>query len=310
MSLTNGSPKLAVVIATKDRPENLRKVLSGIRDQSVHPHQVIVVDGGDETIENVVEGFRGLEVDYVRVYPPALTKQKNAGVANVNADIDLIGFIDDDIGFEDNAIQAMLAFWQAAPKNTGGASFNLTDFNHSWSWIKSLPQRMFFIDNRHMGRVLRSGFNTPIWNVQKDTNVQWLGGGYTVWRKTVFDNWRFDEWFTGSGLWEDVHFSYRVGKTHKLAVVANAKAIHVEGPISSEAHLRIGKTQIVNWLYFVKHNPDLSVLMCLWGCIGRTAVNLSKGIVKLDPGFVMRAWGNTLGLVAGTVGPSRRMGSR
>ena len=293
--------QLAVVIPTKDRPAQLHCVLSSIQGQSFQPQQVIVVDGGDNTVEGIVEQFPDLHIDYLRVYPPALTKQKNAGVGSVGPGITLIGFVDDDMIFENCAMAAMMRFWEQAPEELGGASFNLPDFDHSWQWVKSFPQRLFFIDNRGFGRVRRSGFNTPIWNAPDDRYVQWLGGGYTVWRKRIFDHWHFDEWFTGSGLWEDVHFSYRVGQQYRLAVVAAARAAHVEPSMAAKGQVRLGKTQILNWLYFVRNNPDLSVVMCLWACVGRTATNLSKGVVRFNLAYILRALGNSLGLVTGAV---------
>lgn len=291
--------KLAIVIATKDRPNELQNLLSSIRRQSFRPSQLIVVDGGDQPVEGALEQFADLEIDHIRVYPPALTKQKNAGVAGVRSDIELIGFLDDDIVLEESSLAAMMEFWEAAPDRLGGTSFNLPDFNPAGRWLKSLPQRLFLIDSRDFGRVLRSGFNTPIWNTPENRNVEWLGGGYTVWRRDVFDRWKFDEWFPGSGLWEDVHFSYRVGKKYDLAIVADAKAAHVEPPVSRSGQFRLGKAQTKNWIYFVRNNPDLSTARCLWACVGRTAVNFTKGVMGLNLGFILRAWGNLLGFVAG-----------
>ena len=296
------SSNLAVVIATKDRPENVQRLLSNIREQTFRPKQVIVVDGGEITAESVVEQFAGFEIDYIKVRPPGLTKQKNAGLTVARPEMELIAFLDDDIIVEDGALAAMMNFWETAPEEVAGASFNLTDFKNSRAWLKSLTQRVFFIDNRDFGRVLRSGFNTPIWNAQKNVIVQWLGGGYTIWRKRVFDNWQFDEWFTGSGMWEDTFFSYRVGRHNQLAIVADARAAHLEAPVSIQGQFQLGKTQIVNWMYFVGSNRELSMPMCLWACVGRTATNLAKGIAGLDPGYLLRALGNTLGLMAGTVG--------
>ena len=295
------SSNLAVVIATKDRPGNVERLLSNIREQSFRPQQVIVVDGGEITAESAVKQFADFEIDYVKVHPPGLTKQKNAGLTVTRPDMGLIAFFDDDIVFEDGALEAMMDFWETAPEEVAGASFNLTDFKNSRAWLKSLAQRVFFIDNRDFGRVLRSGFTTPIWNAQKNINVQWLGGGYTVWRKRVFDNWQFDEWFTGSGMWEDTFFSYRVGKHNQLAIVADARAVHLEVPVSIQGQFGLGKTQIVNWMYFVGHNRELSMPMCLWACVGRTATNLTRGIAGLDPGYLLRALGNTFGLMAGAV---------
>ena len=290
---------LAIVVATKDRPDELQNLLSSIRSQSCQPSQMIVVDGGDEPVSGVVEQFSDLNIDHIKVYPPRLTKQKNAGVAGVRPNIELIGFLDDDIVLEENSLAEMMKFWDAASDRLGGASFNLPDFNTSGRWLKSIPQRLFLIDNRDFGKVLRSGFNTAIWNTSEDRTVEWLGGGYTVWRRKVFNQWEFDEWYPGSGLWEDVHFSYRVGKEYDLAIVAEAKDTQVDPPPSAIKQVSLGKTQTKNWIYFVKSNSDLSTAMCLWACVGRTGVNFAKGVESLNLGFILKAWGNLLGLVIG-----------
>ena len=307
MSQKKFKHNLAIVIATKDRPTQLEGALSSICAQSILPDQVVVVDGGDVTIESIVEQFTELKTCYMRVYPPALTKQKNAGITSVSDDIGLVGFIDDDIVFEAGALEAMMHFWDDAPEEIGGASFNLTDFINALSWLKSIPQRIFFIDNRDFGRVLKSGFNTPIWNAHENREVEWLGGGYTVWRKRVFDHWQFDEWYPGSGLWEDVHFSYRVGKHNQLVVVADARAAHAEPPISPKGQVQLGKTQIFNWLYFVRNNPGLSTPMCLWACIGRTVMNLTKGVAGVNLPFILRGLGNFVGLVKGALSATSLM---
>lgn len=288
-----------------DRPSNVHRLLSNIKAQAFHPHQVIVVDGGEITAKAVVEQFTDLEIDYITVRPPALTKQKNAGVAVARSDIDLIGFFDDDMTFETGALEAMMAFWATAKAEVAGASFNLTDFDNSWARPKSLAQRLFFIDNRSFGKVLRSGYTTHIWNVQSDTSVQWLGGGYTLWRKRVFDTCLFEEWYTGSGMWEDTFFSYRVGKDNQLFIVADAKASHLDAPIPLQSQFKLGHTQIVNWLYFVNQNRDLSLFMCLWGCVGRTLINLTKGILGWDRGYLLRALGNAKGFLTVAMGGAK-----
>ena len=302
--------KLAIVIATKDRPVEVKRLLRSIKGQSLQPSQIVLVDGSDDPVEDVVTQIPGISVKYVRVYPPALTKQKNVGVTAVDQDINLIGFVDDDVVFADGAIEAMMSFWEGAPENQGGASFNLTDYDLHKSWLGSLPKRLFFIDDREFGRVLRSGFNTPIWDTKEDRASGWLGGGYTVWRKQVFDQWKFSEWFTGSGLWEDVFFSHRVAKHYRLSVVAGAGAKPLEVPLTNRQQVRVGRTQVVNWVYFVKSNQDLSIAMCLWACIGRTTINLAKGLVKREPGLIFRSLGNSIGLAAAILGTLNPMPSK
>ena len=301
MTTPKHTQKLAVVIATKDRPEGLEGLLASLMGQSYRPHQTIVVDGGDRPVNHVANRFADLDIDYIQVYPPSLTKQKNSGTALVRPDIALVGFLDDDFYFEDGSLEAMMTFWDSAPAKVGGASFNMTDYHYSRSFLKSFPKRVFGIDDRDIGRVLRSGFNTPIWDVPETKYVRWLCGGATIWRKEIFDRWHFDEWFNGSGLWEDVRFSYRASKEYELAVVGPAKGSFLNPPITRKKEFGLGKTQVINWLYFVRNNPELSVPMCLWACLGRTVANLSKGISGFHSGYLFRAAGNLLGLIIAAV---------
>lgn len=288
--------KFALIIATKDRPAQLQRLLNNIAEQSLQPDQIVVVDGSDNPNEDISAYLETTDIEYIRIHPPALTKQKNAGVNMVKGDIDLVGFVDDDVIFEKNSLAEMISFWQYVPENQGGAGFNLCGYKYSDSWLRSFFQRIFFIDDSEFGRVLRSGFNTRIWDTEYNQSSDWLGGGYTVWRKKIFETFSFNEWFVGSGLWEDVFFSHSVRRKYCFTIVAKAKAYHLEGPVPNSQQIRIGKTQILNWVYFVRHNSDLSLIMCLWACSGRTSWNLTKSLLTLNVGLGLRSIGNTIGL--------------
>ena len=81
--MTTFSNRIAFVVPTKDRPDDLRRMLNSIEAQSVHPEEVIVVDGSKDSIEELVKEFPILRIKYVRCYPPSLAKQRNVGMAAV-----------------------------------------------------------------------------------------------------------------------------------------------------------------------------------------------------------------------------------
>ena len=62
--------RLAFVIATKDRPEELRNVLKSLTAQSVVPAEVIVVDASSVPVENVVSECTTFPIKYIRHLPP------------------------------------------------------------------------------------------------------------------------------------------------------------------------------------------------------------------------------------------------
>ena len=297
---------MAVVIATKDRPDQLRSLLANLQGQSFVPQQIIVVDGSDHPVASVLDGFPELEIDYISVRPPGLTAQKNAGVATVRQEIDLVAIVDDDIVLHEGALDAMMAHWETASAELGGASFDMPDFVYgSQIWTKTALKRLFFVDDGDFGQVLKSGFSTPIWNVSDTRPCQWLGGGYSVWRKDVFEEFKFIEWYPGSGVFEDVHFSHQVNKKYDLAMVAGAHCTHLDPPAPLRRQRNLGERQIINWVYFVNNSPDLSLAQCLWACVGRMVLNFTKGVLSRQPILVMRSLGNLQGLLAVATGAAK-----
>jgi len=168
------SNKIAFVVPTKDRPDDLRRMLKSIQAQSVHPDQLIIVDGSTVPMENLSEEFPDLTVEYVRVYPPSLSRQRNAGMERLSASITLAGYLDDDLVLEEGALEAMLSYWEQAGADVGGAVFNIIDVRRPYgTWLKWL----FLMDCWRRGAILRSGYHTMICPVSETTYVQWIFGG-------------------------------------------------------------------------------------------------------------------------------------
>ena len=287
------SNKIAIVVPTRNRPNDLRRMLTSVANQSFLPDEVIIVDGGDETVESVVNEFSGINIEYHRVYPPSLSKQRNVGMAAVDPSINLAGYFDDDLVLEPGAIEGALMFWETAPDDVGGARFNIiSDPSPKCTWLKSL----FLLDSQDRGKVLRSGQAALIGQVSSNKYVRWLSGGVTIWRKEVIKEFAYDEWFQGTGYLEDVDYSFRVGRKYKLAVLADARVQHLSHPIRKDKNYLLGKWQVVNRMYFVRKNPELSVFQCYWALFGQLLINLGKGVTERDTAGLRRALGNIVGL--------------
>src|SRR5665213_2801863 len=106
---------IGFVIATKDRPADLRRMLRSIATQTHRPDLVIIVDSSNTPVSFVAEEFRELlRVQYIHRLPPSAAAQRNAGIDAIPADVELIAFVDDDATLEPSALEAMLAFWADA----------------------------------------------------------------------------------------------------------------------------------------------------------------------------------------------------
>ena len=282
------------MVSTKDHPEDLDRMLASVARQSFLPDQIIIVDGGDETVADVVKNFPSLNIEYLRVYPPSLARQRNLGIEAIDPSMNLAGFLDDDLVLEPDAIEAILTFWEHSANDVRGARFNIiTDTFPKAIWLKSL----FLLDSAKRGVVLRSGHPTLTGPVAENKYVSWLTGGATTWRNDVFREFEFDEWFLGTGYLEDLDFSYRVRKKYKLVVVADARVQHFSHPVRKEINYVLGKWQVVNRMYFVKKHHELSGLLFYWAYLGELMSNVSAGVWKRDGGRLRRALGNCTGLI-------------
>ena len=294
--------KIAFVVATKDRPGDLRTMLRSLADQSRRPDQVVIVDSSAAPVQSVAEEFGGLNVKYIHVDRPSASGQRNTGIRAVDEGMDLIAFFDDDAVLEAGSLEVMLDFWATAPAEMGGAAFNWLNFEPTGGgWLKqSAACRWLGLYSPVKGQVTPSGWQTMPEVVWETTMVQWLLSGASVWRKEVFQRFCFDEFFDGYSYLEDLDFSYSVGRHYKLAVVAGAGFKHYPSPSGRSGMVRFGKVEVANRLYFVcKHG--LSVPRCYLGLLIRLVMTLAGAFSLRWRQNLGRALGNCIGLVQSIV---------
>jgi len=299
MNLRDLQSRIAFVIPTMNRPKELRRLLASVESQSVLPHEIIIVDGSTEPIECLAQDFPLLNLRQIRVFPPALTKQRNAGMAVLSPEISLVAHLDDDLVMEPGSIATMMRFWEHASPQVGGASFNIVNVRAP----RALLVKSFFrMDSFNHGKVMRSGFESTIAPVRKDLYVEWLCGGATVWRRQVIEEFKYDEWFQGYSYFEDVDYSYRVGRKYQLMILADAQVQHLSPPVKARRNYALGKCQVINRRYFIQKHPDMSVALFCWATLGLIIANIGEGILLKHPGCFARAWGNAVGLLQSSFG--------
>ena len=295
--------RIAYVVPTKDRPVDLKKLLVSLSKQTVAPSQIIIVDGSDEPIEHIVNEFGELPLTYVREYPPSLARQRNAGMAALDGQITVAGYLDDDLELAEDATERMSAFWNGAGDNVGGAAFTIINQPLRHPLFGKLAD-VFLMNSPQQGKVLNSGFATSITPQDNDLQTDWLYGGATLWRRGVIEQYQYDEWYIGHGFLEDLDFSYRVSRDHRLWVVADARVWHWPGEILTRQNVKLGRQQVVNRVYFVRKSGDFARLAVAWGLLGTCVRNGLESIGNRKRDGVLRLWGNILGfrdlLISGT----------
>ena len=301
--------KMAFVVPTKDRPADLRVLLNSVKRQTLKPTQLIVVDGSNPDIRFVVDEFPELNIDYVRVFPPSLSEQRNVGMQHLRGDITLAGYLDDDIELESNAIEEMLAFWERSPADLGGAAFNITNTPKP-NVVKVMFRQWLGLDCIQPGKVLPSGFTSTLDWQQSDIKPDWLCGGATVWRREIVNQYSFDEWFQGTGYLEDLDFSFNVRGKYRLALVERARIFNHSPPVRADSQYLLGEWQIINRMYLVRkyRARGLSVPRAWLASIVLLVMHLAQALIRFDRACWDRARGNTVGIWLELLGKKQQIG--
>lgn len=286
--------RLAVIIPTKNRPKDIQFLLKSISEQEVWPDQIIIVDGGVESLESIIAGFKCFDISYVKERPPSLPTQRNIGLGYLKDNIQVAAFFDDDISLCSDMICTAMKFLSTSGNNLAGVSCN--NISHPRKSV-SFFERFFFIGSNKVGIVLSSGFQSKICSLDKDYNVEWLLGGATFWRRDIFKKYKFDEWYYGYAHCEDVDFSYGLSGDYRLVALGKAKFIHNTKSIDLKNDYSLGKMQVVNRVYFVKKHNELSLFLCYWACAGLLLKNVFLGVFGLKSRYLIRA----LGVAAGAL---------
>jgi hypothetical protein len=123
------------------------------------------------------------------------------------------------------------------------------------------------------------------------------------------NEFKYDEWFQGYSYYEDIDYSYRVGRKYKLIVLAGAKVQHLSPPFKNDRNYEMGKCQVMNRRYFLRKHDHMSLGLFYWATLGLTIANLGEGIALKNPGLFARAWGNIAGLFQSSFGRLQRIGT-
>ena len=296
----------AFVIPTKDRGEDLRRMLRSLVSQTRLPDQVIVVDGSGVEVSWCAAEFPELKIDYVRMLPPSLSAQRNAGMAMLRAEITHAGYLDDDVVLEVDAVYEMASFWGGAALDVGGAAFNVV--NGASSSSSALPRRST-VAGAGLGSIAPSGIVREWGEVQANLETDWLYGG-TIWRREVIESYYYDTWFQGTGFMEDVDYSYGVREHYRLLVVAAARLAHFTHPVRPDRQFLFGKWQVVNRMHIVRkyRHRGLSLRKAWGASLMLLAANTSRGMFLRHLGLWNRGLGNLAGIVSELRGGSEPIG--
>jgi len=280
------------LITTRNRPQELRRLIESILDQSVLPKEIVLVDASDAPDERSLrDRIETAGVDFVFLTAkPGRTHQLNIGIDASRGDIVLIN--DDDVILEKRYHEAMLAVFEQGGATVGGVQGTIIG-----DTLKPLPMRAFralFLLSRHTkdapGRLLSSGYYTTPVRPTRLRQVEALRLCGLAFRREVFIDNRFDETLEGYALKEDIDLSYRVSRRYKLFVTPDALFHHLKAPGSRISVRQKSKMHIINNYRIhrrnLKHNARSGIAFA-WALLGRVLYELGRTVSKMNSGYIL-----------------------
>ncbi|MBD1826614.1 glycosyltransferase [Microcoleus vaginatus GB1-A2] len=202
------SASVSVVIATRNRPEQLTRCLQSLQNLSQPAHELIVIDNApsSDATRQLVAEIPG--VKYVLERRPGLSVARNTGIRHCTGDI--IAFTDDDVivhpdwvtriaqSFREPKIIAVTGLVLPAELETEAQLiFQKGDTGFGWGYRSLTFDAEFFKDTKHLG--------APVWRIGAGANM--------AFRREAFELLGdFDERLGAgaSGCSEDSELWYRV----------------------------------------------------------------------------------------------------
>lgn len=227
---------ITAVVATRDRPEPLRRCIESVLAQDVTASELILIDASaDDASWLVVTAFapsfgdRGCATRWERAVSSGAAPQRNQGVGRATQPV--IWFFDDDIILEPFCLSRL---WEALAADAGLGGVNAMITNQCYQTPGPISRMMFRLMAgkplpSYAGRLLGPAVNLlpeDRADLPDVVPVEWLNAGCTLYRRAALPSPPFPSQFAGYSLMEDVCLSATVARQWRLANVRAARIFH------------------------------------------------------------------------------------
>lgn len=281
--MTSSEPCLAAIVPTRNRPDELRTFLASLREQSLRPDLLIVVDSSDPQIAPRVrsEVERGWPGAYcLEHWPPSAAAQRNRGLEAVTGDCDLVVLLDDDVTLPPEALENACCDIARASPDFIGFGLNPTDEDATRGYGRLRTSRLarwLGLYSDRIGAVMPSGWHTRLVQVEAPAEIEWLSSCAAIWKAAAIRDIRFDEFFEQYSYLEDLDFSLQARSKGRFLALSSACFLHKPAPGGRKSRFWFGRIEIRNRLYIVRKH-GLSEVRFWLGVIVRAVLSLAAGL--------------------------------
>jgi glycosyltransferase involved in cell wall biosynthesis len=227
--------RVAVILATKGRPQALPQVIGLLENQSLAPSMIVI----SATAASDVEGPLATDLNVEYVFGPAgLAAQRNSGLERVRGRADVAIFFDDDFAPDGSWIEQCAGLFSSESNIAGANGIVIRDGARtqpiSWHEARQLIAAPRPADPRTV------------------SDIADLYGCNMAFRMSAIDDIQFDERLALYGWLEDKEFSRKAAKKGRLVECNSLLGVHLGLQSGRVSGKRYGYSQIVNAWYLHK----------------------------------------------------------
>ena len=268
--------KFSLIVCTYQRPEALLTLLESVKEQSLYPDQILIIDGSeDHRTQKIMESQTFWNLEYFKVVAEhrGLTRQRNFGISKLNKASEVVCFLDDDTLLKKNYFEQLLKTYEKYPEAVGVGGYIIEENfwrkvseDHqpgkgeyiSEGWAR--PEGARFQLRRKFGLAPDAppgimpdfshgysiGFLPPTGKTYK---VEFFMGGVASYKTDLFRKIKFSEYFQGYGLYEDMDFCLRASRIGQLYLNTSAGLYHHHEEGGRPNQFKYGKMVVRNGWY-------------------------------------------------------------
>jgi glycosyltransferase involved in cell wall biosynthesis len=292
--------KTTLIIPTRNRSSKLTKLIKDIVKLKIIFNEIIVVDSSDNHHKKKIIPFlTKKKIKLINTFP-STTHQRNVGLKVRKKNSKYILFLDDDIIINKKAFIEMNNGINKYSKINKICSFafNLQTNKKKFKFErikKSKLVKLLGLYSEKPGKVMKSGWHTKISNLSRDTFVQWIYSGATLFRTNIIKKMKFKNLNKGFNYLEDLHFSFNLTKK-KFKHLVIAKATVSNPNLVSRNDLNFGFIEILNRYKFVETYRLNKINFYITAFI--RMLYLITNILHLKTSWILRFFGNLKGIIS------------
>jgi glycosyltransferase involved in cell wall biosynthesis len=268
-------PSFAVLVPTRNRPSQLKKLLESLLMSTLKPSQIIIVASGED-IGHLLEIFaKKLPITYLHTEVIGQVNQKKEGLGFLDEKLDWVVFLDDDLLVHPEAFaNAFSTLLEQDTVNSRpiigiGLKISSTTRTNDLSKFGHLLSKLFLLSSATPGLVLKSGQAISYLDETTPFRTEWLNGA-SIWRRDSAIAYRNLTSSSKYAAYEDVMYSYPQSKIGDLIFSPKSIVVFQENSVTNFEAKDVYECAAYLRMFFVLNNSDLNPILCAWSQVGRS----------------------------------------